>query len=124
MDILQYKGYEGTSELDRRAGVCWGKILFISDLVTYKTAVIADLQKEFEAAVDDYLETCEELGRKPQAPFKGQFNVRVAPALHKAASLRALSEDVSLNDVVIRALDAFLNPPEDGAIGHARTARK
>ena len=36
--------------------VCRGKILFIDDLVTYEAASPAKLQKEFEAAVDDYLE--------------------------------------------------------------------
>ena len=34
--------------------VCRGKILFIDDLVTYEAASPATLQKEFEAAVDDY----------------------------------------------------------------------
>jgi hypothetical protein len=35
MDILKYKDYEGTAELDMSRGVCRGKILFINDLVTY-----------------------------------------------------------------------------------------
>lgn len=109
MDILKYKDYEGTAELDMTRGVCRGKILFISDLVTYEAAMPAKLQKEFEAAVDDYIETCATLGREPQKPLKGQFNVRIPPALHKAATLRALVDDVSLNDVVVRALDGYVN---------------
>ena len=56
MDILKYKDYEGTAELDMSRGVCRGKILFINDLVTYEAASPADLQREFEAAVDDYLD--------------------------------------------------------------------
>lgn len=113
MDILKYKGYEGTAELDMERGECRGKILFIGDVVTYKTKVIAELQKEFEAAVDDYVETCQALGREAHAPLKGQFNVRVSPALHKAAVLRAVCDGVYLNDVVVRALDAFVNTQVD-----------
>lgn len=109
MDILKYKDYEGTAELDMSRGVCRGKILFINDLVTYEAATPAQLQSEFEAAVDDYLETCVSLGRDPQKPLKGLFNVRMPPALHKAAALRAAEENASLNDVVVRAVDAFLN---------------
>lgn len=109
MDILNYKDYEGTAELDMERRVCRGKILFISDLITYEAASPADLQGEFEAAVDDYLETCKELGRDPQKPFKGQFNVRTPPALHKQAAMRALSDGISLNEVVIQALDAYIN---------------
>lgn len=113
MDILKYKEYEGTAELDMARGVCRGKILFITDVVTYEAATPAELQKEFEAAVDDYLETCVSLNRDPQKPLKGQFNVRVPVALHKAATLRAYQDKASLNDVVVQALDAFMNVRTD-----------
>lgn len=109
MDILKYKDYEGTAELDMARRVCRGKILFIDDLVTYEAASPAELQTEFEAAVDDYIDTCTALGREPQKPLRGQFNVRIPPTLHKVAALRALADNVSLNDVVVRALDAFVN---------------
>lgn len=113
MDILKHKDYEGTAELDMTRGVCRGKVLFIDDLVTYESASPADLQKEFEAAVDDYLETCAMLGKEPLRPFRGLFNVRVTPAIHRSATLRAVADGVSLNDVVVRALDTFLNVRAD-----------
>lgn len=113
MDILKYKDYEGTAELDMSRGVCRGKVLFIDDLVTYEAAHPGELQREFEAAVDDYEVTCREVGKLPQRPFRGQFNVRVPAPLHRAAALRAVVEGVSLNDVVVRALDCFLNVRAD-----------
>lgn len=113
MDILKYKDYEGTAELDMSRRVCRGKILFIDDLVTYEASSPVGLQGEFEAAVNDYIETCTALGREPQKPLKGQFNVRTPVVLHKAAVLRALTDNVTLNDVVVRALDAFVNVRAD-----------
>jgi predicted HicB family RNase H-like nuclease len=113
MDILKYRGYEGTAEIDMDRMVCRGKILFIDDLVTYEAEKPADLQKEFEEAVDDYLETCAELGREAQKPHKGQFNVRVRPEQHKAAILRAHKEGVKLNEIVVKALDAYLSGKTD-----------
>lgn len=109
MDILKFKGYEGTAELDMERGLCCGRLLLIDDLVTYEASSPADLQREFEAAVDDYIQTCRELGRQPQVPLKGVFNVRVPPVLHKALVLRAAEERVSLNEVVTRACDAFVS---------------
>lgn len=109
MNILKYKDYEGIAELDMTRRICRGKLLFIDDLVTYEAASPTELQKEFEAAVDDYIDTCASLGRSPQKPLRGQFNVRIPPALHKAAVLRALADNVSLNDVAVRAFDAFVN---------------
>jgi predicted HicB family RNase H-like nuclease len=110
MDILKYKDYEGSAELDMSCSMCRGKILFIDDLVTYEAALPSELQKEFEAAVDDYLDTCKAVGKEPARPFRGLFNVRVSPALHRAAAVRAAAEGVSLNEVVVRALDAYVRP--------------
>lgn len=108
MNILKYKDYEGTAELDMSRKVCRGKILFINDLVTYEAADPSKLQDEFEAAVEDYLETCKELGRQPQKSLKGQFNVRVSSELHKASVLRAIADKTSLNDVTTKALELYV----------------
>lgn len=109
MDLLHYKGYEGTAELDMARRVCRGRVLFIDDLVTYEASTPDLLQKEFEAAIDDYVATCIQVGKEPQRPFKGLFNVRVPPALHRAAAVRATCDGVALNEVVVQALTAYLN---------------
>lgn len=108
MDILKYKGYEGTAVLDMERMVCRGKVLLIDDLVTYESAIPSELQKQFEEAVDDYIQTCAELGRPAKVPLKGQFNVRLSPAIHKQLVLRAASDDISLNEVVSRACEAYI----------------
>ncbi|KJV07178.1 type II toxin-antitoxin system HicB family antitoxin [Methylocucumis oryzae] len=108
MNILKYKEYEGTAEIDTDRQVCRGKILFINDLVTYEASTPADLQIEFQNAVDDYLETCRDLGREAQKPLKGQFNVRISPELHKQATLKSIRDNTSLNDVMKKALESFL----------------
>jgi len=113
MNTLQYKEYEGTAELDMDRCVCRGKILFISDLIIYEAATPADLQHAFEHAVDDYIETCQELGIEAKKPLKGQFNVRIPPVLHRAAVLFATKNDMYLNEVVVRALDSFVNASQD-----------
>lgn len=68
MTTLEYKGYQGSAEVDAETDVLVGKILFITDLVTYEAKTVQSLRKEFQAAVDDYLETCLQLGRDPQQP--------------------------------------------------------
>lgn len=108
MEILKYKDFEGSAELDLQRGVCKGRILFIDDVVTYESKTIAGLQKQFEEAVLDYVETCRLVEKEPQKSCRGQFNVRVAPELHRAAARRAIAEETSLNDVVCMALSAYL----------------
>lgn len=113
MNILKYNGHEGTSEVDMEQMVCRGTILFIDDVITYKADSPKELQKEFEDAVNDYLETCEHLNREPQKPLKGKFNVRIDPLLHKAATIKALEENTSLNEIVGKSIDAYLNGTKD-----------
>jgi predicted HicB family RNase H-like nuclease len=110
VNILRYNEFEGSAEVDTDRMVCFGKLLFIDDLVTYEAESVQALEQEFRAAVDDYLETCKQLGREPLKPCRGQFNVRVSPDLHRGAVRRAIVDKTSLNDVVVRALEAYLRP--------------
>lgn len=104
MTYLTYKGYQGTIEPQVEDGILYGKIAFIRDLVTYEAVDLPNLQKEFETSVDDYLADCLALGKEPNKPFKGSFNVRIDPNLHRAAAIAA--KDMSLNAFVAKAIES------------------
>ncbi len=65
--ILRYKGYYGS--VNQEQGIYWGKLLMISDPVTYEGETEEELIKEFPLAVDDYLRTCVEVGKIPEKPM-------------------------------------------------------
>jgi predicted HicB family RNase H-like nuclease len=46
-----------------------GHISGIRDIVGFHGKSVTELSEAFVEAVDDYLETCERLGRTPQKPF-------------------------------------------------------
>jgi len=79
MTYLEYKGYLGTIEPELEDNTLFGKLAFIRDMVTYEAHDLAGLRHEFEQSVEAYLESCRELGRAPDTPFKDTFNVRVSP---------------------------------------------
>ena len=79
MTYLKYKDYLGSVEFDGARMTLRGKLLFITDLVTFETVSVPEIQKEFEAAVDDYLQTCAALGREPHKTFSDIFNVCIEP---------------------------------------------
>ncbi|MFN3881499.1 MAG: type II toxin-antitoxin system HicB family antitoxin [Nitrincola lacisaponensis] len=108
MKHLSYKGYLGTIEPDLDSGTLFGKLAFIRDLVTYEATDIKELIREFQVSVDGYLEDCAELGKMPDTPCKGSFNVRVGHDLHMAASVAASRENISLNDLARRALSEYI----------------
>jgi predicted HicB family RNase H-like nuclease len=102
MTYLTYKGYLGTIEPQLDDDTLFGKLAFIRDLVTYEAPTLAQLRKEFEFSVDAYLQDCEELGHAPNQPFKGSFNVRTTPELHRQAVM--VAGDMSLNAFVSQAI--------------------
>ena len=85
-----------------------GRILGIRDTVSYGGATVKELEKNFCAAVEEYLRFCDARGKRPDIPFKGSFNVRVSPDLHQRASLFAEEHAMKLNAVVQQALSEFL----------------
>jgi predicted HicB family RNase H-like nuclease len=112
-DILQYKGYYASVHFSSEDEVFYGKILSIDDLVNFEGSSVKELKKAFHAAVDDYLETCEELGKEPNKTYKGTFNVRIPTDLHKAAAVYASIHNISLNDFVKTAINYALMHKDD-----------
>jgi len=108
VDSMKYKGYQGTAEVNAERGVCWGKVLFLTDVVTYEAVSASDLRREFEEAVDDYLETCKELGREPCRPFSGVLQVRLRPELHRELAKCAAERGATINAIVAGAVDAYV----------------
>lgn len=110
---FNHKGYSGSCEVSIDDECLHGRLLFINDIIAYEGNTIQELKESFIVAVDNYIKYCAETGKFPNKPFSGCFNVRIPAALHKAVALRAMADDVALNDVVVRALDAFVNTRED-----------
>ncbi len=105
---MEYKGYIGSVEYSDEDEVFHGRLEGLRDLVSVEGTDARSLRKAFREAVDDYLETCERLSKKPDVPFKGSFNVRVGSDLHKRAAVYAAEHRKKLNAVVSEALEHYL----------------
>jgi predicted HicB family RNase H-like nuclease len=107
-DYLQYRDYIGSVHFSREDEAFYGRVEGINDLVTFEGDTVTKLKKAFEEAVDDYLEICAEMGKEPEKVYKGSFNVRIKPELHKLAAWKAKQEGISLNQFIERSLKNFL----------------
>lgn len=107
-EFLEYKGYFGSVHFSPDDEVFYGKLEGIRDLVTYEGTDVVSLKGNFEAAIEDYLKTCQKKNREPQVPYKGSFNVRVGADLHKRAAVFAVERHKKLNAVVSEALEQYL----------------
>jgi len=107
-DFMEYKGYNGTVEYSDADKVLFGKILGIKSLLSYEGDSLVNLRRDFEDAIDDYLETCVEKGIIPEKPYKGSFNVRVSPDLHRALTMYSQSHGQTLNSSVEEAIKRYV----------------
>ena len=108
-NVLEYKGYHTKVQYDAETCILHGKIEGIRDFVNFEASNPEEVEKEFRAAVDDYLEFCEEVGKAPDKEYRGTFNVRIDPSLHRELALEADKKDISMNQMVESAIDAYLH---------------
>ncbi|HRW98945.1 MAG TPA: type II toxin-antitoxin system HicB family antitoxin [Cyclobacteriaceae bacterium] len=104
-NALTYRGYTGTVDFSNDDEIFFGKIIGINDLVTFEADTVQKLKRNFKDAVDDYIDTCAKLKKDPDKEYKGSFNVRVKPSLHRKAAIKSASLNISLNQLVEKALE-------------------
>lgn len=68
MTHLEYMGYRGSVEIDMESKILYGKVLGISDYITYEGFTPDALENDFIAGIDSYLETCALKGKEPERP--------------------------------------------------------
>lgn len=81
--MLNYKSYVGQMEVDDEAGIIFGRVLDIRDVVTFKGETVNQAKRAFQESIDYYLSFCDEIGQKPDKPFSGKLPFRTAPERHR-----------------------------------------
>lgn len=107
-NILEYKGYIASVEFSSDDMCLFGKIEHINDLILFDGKDPSEIAAAFHDAVDSYLAFCEERGTEPNQSFKGTFNIRPGVALHRKAAVEAKRRGMSLNDLVSKAIESYL----------------
>jgi predicted HicB family RNase H-like nuclease len=102
--LLRYKGYTGLAEVDVDAGIIFGKVIGLRDIITFQGKTVPEAYEDFRGAVDFYLEVCAKEGSKPDPPFSGQLTVHVDPAIHHALAILSEARATSVNTVVEQIL--------------------
>lgn len=107
-NTVEYKGYVGTVEFLENENIFYGTVQGIRSLIQYQGDTANEFIEDFHAAVDQYLEICTSEGTAPEIPYKGSYNIRIKPELHKRLAIRAINENISLNQATENAIIAYL----------------
>lgn len=84
---MEYKGYVGSVEFSQEDELFFGKVQGLRTLISYEGSNATELVNDFHDAVDDYLKLCEDEEKEPEKAYKGSFNVRISPELHKRIAI-------------------------------------
>jgi predicted HicB family RNase H-like nuclease len=106
--MMEYKGYHAQIEYDGEDEIFVGKVYGIVDSLNFHGTSVSELEEMFHQSIDNYLQMCARTGKTPDKEFKGSFNIRISPELHRGISLQAAQEGISLNQYVLKALENSL----------------
>ena len=107
-NTLNYKGLFASVSFVEEDNILFGKIEGIDDLIMFEGSSVSELKQMFKESVEDYIEICEQTNKPCLKSFKGSFNVRVKPDMHKKAVMLAIMKGISLNQLVQNAIEKEL----------------
>lgn len=110
MGNLKYKGYIGSVEYNEEDNCLFGKVLGMSkDVISYEGKTIEELKADFEAGIEDYLDSCKARGVEPRKAYSGTLNVRLNPEIHTKIANVAQETGITINAYIKNALENVLN---------------
>lgn len=106
MKTMTYQGYAARIEYSDEDGRFVSHVAGIRDVVGFHGESVAEIRAAFEEAVDDYLQTCAQLGRPAQRPYSGRLMLRIPPEVHAHAAMKAEARGKSLNQWAAKVLSS------------------
>ena len=107
-DVLNYRGFIGSVHFSANDLIFYGKIEGITDLITFEGETVKELTEAFHFMVDEHIKDCEAENIAPEKSYKGSFNVRLTPELHRQIAVSAKIRGISINKYVYEALKGTL----------------
>ena len=108
-DVLSYRGFIGSVHFSADDNIFYGKIEGTTDLITFEGETVKELTDAFHYMVDEHIKDCESENITPEKSYKGSFNVRLTPELHRLIAASAKMRGITINKFVYEALSETLS---------------
>jgi predicted HicB family RNase H-like nuclease len=107
-DILTYRGFIGSVHFSAEDDVFFGKVEGINDLITFEGKSVEELKNAFHYVIDAHIEDCERENIPTEKSYKGSFNLRLTPELHRRTAIAAKAHGNTLNAFVRKAIETYM----------------
>ena len=108
-NVMTYKGYLAEIKYSEEDNCFCGKVEGLKDsLILFEGQSVKELRKDFEDAIDLYLDNCKAKNEEPEEQCKGSLNVRLGTELHTKAKMKSIEEHISINELIKIAVASYL----------------
>jgi predicted HicB family RNase H-like nuclease len=73
VNTIKYKGFKASLEFDLEDKIIVGRVLDISDIISFHAPSIPEFEEVFQQSIDSYIRDCEALNRTPEKPASGKL---------------------------------------------------
>lgn len=106
LSTMEYRGYRALITYDKEDATMIGEVIGINDSLNFHGDSVQELENSFHQSIDNYIDLCQEIGKKPEKEYKGNFNIRITPELHRQLSLEAATRHMTLNRYIGNILES------------------
>ena len=106
MNQLHYKEYIGNVFFSEEDGVFHGKVIGLSDSISFEGESVKELTEDFHNAIDEYLEFCSDVGKQPE---KSSFSVKISPEVYNKAIVYAGQRGLPLDTFIETSLKQIIS---------------
>jgi predicted HicB family RNase H-like nuclease len=107
-NVLTHRGFIGSVHFSAEDDIFFGKVEGINDLITFEGNSVQELKDAFRYVVDAHIEDCERENIPAEKSYKGSFNLRITPDLHRRAAIAAKAHNSTLNAFVRQAIERYM----------------
>jgi predicted HicB family RNase H-like nuclease len=100
---LRYKNYIGSVFFSEEDGVFHGKVIGISDSISFEGDSVKGLTEDFHNAIDEYLEFCTDVGKEPEISM---HSVTISPEIFNLAMIYASLKGLPMNEFIEEILES------------------
>ncbi len=107
-NLMVINGVKALIDYDPDAETFRGEFIGLNGGADFYGESIPELEREGAKSLNVFLEICKERDIEPYKNFSGKFNVRISPEKHSQLNEIALSQSISLNAVIERAVNDYI----------------
>jgi len=102
---IRHGDFVAIVEYEPEEKLFYGRVVNTRDVIDFWANRADEIENEFAASIEAYLESCAEEGVEPEKPYSGKFQARLGEELHRKVATAAALSGKSMNEWITEVLE-------------------